>query len=648
MFWNSIFYPFPIIIFFFLGSLIAPSSKVYAESNAYISEIITQAENEKLWEKRAWKKLLFIPDRFFSSQPKSLMSDKNFFLSQEGKINPKLELIETLKAFAEETPKKPDENYLHPQCRFPARFHWLVEELEINPNKMHFQPCPELHKFIDYLDYEGVSLVFSNYVADGPGTLFGHTFLRLHRNKDYKNESAILDDVANFAALIPAERDWLFAIKGLAGGYPGKFAVVPYYIKIQEYNNFESRDLWEYKLNLSKKEIRLLELILWEVGWTYIDYYYLDDNCAYVILAVLEAAKPELKLTENIKIYAIPSDTVRVVNRTPNLVEQITYRASVFSRYITRLSVLNGQERKILKEIVENNNVKLTQSIFSECHNQCKTRIIDTALEYIDYKEKLVGSNDAIEYGDLRKQLLISRAQTGEKSEPLVDAPTSAPPNQGHDSALISVSYGSTFSGTWFTDIRWRPALHDFESQSNGYSDALGVGFLDTILRADYTNKKVYLKNFHLLEITSLPAQIPNINFLTWHFDSGYEYGFGFGDAATQERGYLQLGYGLALYELNNSLILYSILHCDLGYSSSTAGHIGPTLSIGMIQNISKYFKFIAKSEIAKRFHAEKSIDSIKYSLNLAAYANKNLEFQMNIINNNAMPEASFNIRYYF
>lgn len=249
-------------------------------------------------------------------------------------------------------PDQPKADYMHPQCRYAARFFWLVERLKIDSAQMPFQPCIELHKFINFLNYKGVSLVFSNYIADGPGSLFGHTFLRLHRNMEMMNDSALLDDIANFSAFVPAVKSWLYPIKGLTGGYKGRFSVVPYYQKIQEYNNYESRDLWEYRLNLTEKEIRLLELVLWEVGWSYIDYYYLDDNCSYVMLSVLEAAKPELQLTNKLLIYAIPSDTIRVVTNTPNLVSSVHYRPSVLSRYIMRQSKLNKKENQNLKKLL--------------------------------------------------------------------------------------------------------------------------------------------------------------------------------------------------------------------------------------------------------------------------------------------------------
>ena len=72
----------------------------------------------------------------------------------------------------------------------------------------------------------------------------------------------LLDYTVNYAATADADSGLFFAVKGLVGAYPGQFATIPYYLKIQEYHNIENRDLWEFPLNLKPEEIdRLLEKV---------------------------------------------------------------------------------------------------------------------------------------------------------------------------------------------------------------------------------------------------------------------------------------------------------------------------------------------------------------------------------------------------
>ncbi|MES2616214.1 MAG: DUF4105 domain-containing protein [Bdellovibrionota bacterium] len=622
----------------------------FAQPNEYLNELIAKARSQQLWEKPAWKKILFIADKPLSLSSKSLLSDNSYFFASDGRKNPEHELIATLNAFFNPSILQPENRKMPAQCLYAARFYWLVNELGIDSSKIKFEPCSELHEFIDALHYTGVSLVFSNYFAASPGSLFGHTFLRLHRTSQMQTDSPLLDDIANYSASVPDAASLLYPIKGLAGGYKGIFALMPYYSKIQEYNNYESRDLWEYELNLSDSEIRMLEYVLWEVGWTYIDYYYLDDNCSYIMLSVLEAAKPELHLTDKLWLYAIPADTVRVIKREPHLVKNIHYRPSVLSRYLARLSVLNSQEKVILNQLVMNNksDSAYLSEIFKNCDQHCKTKVIDTALEFIDYKEKLVGSHNPVVYGNLRNNLLVMRAKEAVKSDVLVSKVYSSSPDKGHDSGLVSLNFGTDFHDNSFSDLRWRPALHGMEEDDLGYSDSLGIGFLDTIFRIDYKNRDVHLKNFHLLEISSLPAAVPNVRFLSWHFDTGAEYGFGFGDAQTQTREYLQLGLGSSFFFLDNHFLIYGLAHGDMGYSHDFGFHMGPSFTFGSMARISPYFKLIAKSEIANRYNFKTSIDSIKTSVTLASYFSNQFEGRLVFADNENVKEMSMGIQYYF
>jgi hypothetical protein len=73
---------------------------------------------------------------------------------------------------------------------------------------------------------------------------------------------------------------------------------MPYYLKVREYSDLENRDIWEYELNLTPEEIDRLLMHAWELGPIHFDYYFFDENCAYHLLGLLEAARPDLTLTE--------------------------------------------------------------------------------------------------------------------------------------------------------------------------------------------------------------------------------------------------------------------------------------------------------------------------------------------------------------
>lgn len=63
---------------------------------------------------------------------------------------------------------------------------------------------------------------------------------------------------------------------------------------------------------------------------------------------------------------------------------------------------------------------------------------------------------------------------------------------------------------------------------------------------------------------------------------------------------------------------------------------------------LSPRFKVVAKSEFAKRFNQERSIDSMEYSVALFSYLTQNSEIQMNLLNKQGIGEISLGFRYYF
>ncbi|MDR3578435.1 MAG: DUF4105 domain-containing protein [Oryzomonas sp.] len=118
----------------------------------------------------------------------------------------------------------------------------------------------------------------------------------------------------NYAANTREERGVKFAFKGLFGGYQGRFSIAPYYAAVKTYGDIENRDIWEYDQNLTPEEIGQLLRHVWEMRSAWFDYYFLDENCSYHLLSLLETARPGLRLTDRFPWWAIPSETVRAVS----------------------------------------------------------------------------------------------------------------------------------------------------------------------------------------------------------------------------------------------------------------------------------------------------------------------------------------------
>lgn len=274
-----------------------------------------QASIKQLASKPTWLALLHYKQEVLSGDFLSQSDDSAFFLSERGKTDPKAELLANLNAFLSPPQDK------HPQCLFPARWHWLKQQLAIEDNAYDVI-CPKLNSWLQRAASDQLTLVFPAMFLNNPGSMFGHTFLRF----DNSQKSTLLSYALNYAAKVdPADGFLSYAYNGLFGGYHGVFATRPYYETVQLYSDTENRDIWEYQLDYSIDEITQLLRHVWEVTDIKFDYYFLNENCSYRLLSLLDAVKPEAKLSsiKNFPVYAIPVDTVRVLDDAGLISERI-------------------------------------------------------------------------------------------------------------------------------------------------------------------------------------------------------------------------------------------------------------------------------------------------------------------------------------
>jgi len=584
-------------VFFPLPLLASANASEGAGDPAYLAQVLNRVDSEKIFERTAWHRLLFIRKEWIGG-PKGMFDDPAFYLAgPAGKTDPRLEMIGSLKAFfAPEIMQVGKEQARHPQCVFPARWSWLKKNLNLDTARFPERPCPEVARFLKFADYERVSLVFSNYFADNPGSLFGHTLLRLHRREEAKSEVGLLDDAANFSAMVPVMNPLTYPFQGLFGFFQGRFALLPYSQKIQEYNNYESRDLWEYDLKLTAEEIQALSALIWEVGHFHLNYYYLDENCSFIILALLEAVRPSLELTDHFHLYAIPADTVKAVTRTPGLVGAISYKASAQSRFLERAHALNPEESALFLKIAGRFEASYDAKAFDEtvasCDDGCRVRLYDALIEFIDFKEKKISIKELKHFVDLRRAVLVKRAQIHERSPALVFRPDGARPDLGHLSAFWEIQTGWTDRGLNRSDLRWRPALHDLNSSSIGYTNQLEIQVMDTVLRWDQERGHAFLQRFSLLELTSLGHPDLALNPASWHFELAYA-----NDSTGGElfgRTYLETALGRAFFI--DRLVVYGMINLTAGYSEDPGlfWHFGLGPRLGAVWNLSERFIWTA------------------------------------------------------
>lgn len=567
-----------------LIGLVVATSGVMGADQPMAADFKKRARELKLSQKRAWQKMLLMPDRWFGRE-KSLVDDRRFFLSPDGRGDPAVELDATLDALVQPAAYRSPGLEHHPRCIFTARYAWLQKALGVTDEQLPAVSCPEYQTFRQNANYQKISLVFSHYYLNNPASMFGHTFLRFHKPAK-EGEDGVLDDLLNFSAMIPDPDDWLYPFKGMAGGYDGKFALMPYYLKLQEYSNYESRDLWEFELNFTREQLDFVPALVWEWGWFSIDYYYLDDNCSTVLLSALEAIDSDLRLTRDVGVYMTPGDTLNTVMRQRGLVKGDQYRPSILSRYVYRVRQLKGAgERTTLAKLVKRRNGKI-DDLWEGCDEGCEARILDTALDFVDYSEQIAGSNQALMYKDLRGAMLSRRAKLKVKPATFEqEKPLSGSPGQAHASAWVAAGAGLRQNGEDFTELHLRPALHDWvAAQRRGFSAGTELGLLDTRMRVDQKHRRGYLESLGIVNLLSLPPAYYLIQKNAWQFRLGYEKFSAYHDKnSIHQKWGVVYGVGQA-WAFGDGFLGYGLINADAGWDKTDKNRfsLDPRFSLGL------------------------------------------------------------------
>ena len=294
---------------------------------------------------KKWLRLLHYKSYWFRGH-RSSISDPGFFFSPDGAKDPYAELLASVKAFRERSQNTISRIPQPLACAFPARFRFLNEELNLG---LKMPDCKSWDEFLGrFHGHDSVTLVFSTAFPNNPASMFGHSFLRINaKPRPGQEKLDLLDYGLGYAAQVPDdENNFLFIWFGLTGGYVGTFSSLPYYAKVAEYVNSESRDLWEYDLNFSKDETWWLLANAWEIEVNSSSpYYFFDENCSYAILTLLEVAKPDWDVSSYL-FHNIPGETIKRIVRTSGAVRSVKFRPSLFKKLTAYGERLASNERR--------------------------------------------------------------------------------------------------------------------------------------------------------------------------------------------------------------------------------------------------------------------------------------------------------------
>ena len=467
--------------------LLAAAFAASAARADYLHDLQASARTQRLAGERGWIKLLHYQRGIFGGWRSD--ADAKFFLSPDGAGDPAAELDADLAGFFSGDDA---------QCRFPARLAWLNARLHFDFARLKLASCPKFEEFFAKIAARSITVVFSSYFLSSPASAFGHTLLRFDKAEEplAGKHFELLDYGVNYSANVDTGNALVYGFKGLFGLFSGQFSAIPYFYKVREYNDFESRDLWEYDLSLAPEQVALVAAHVWELGATRFPYYYISRNCSYYVLAALEAAVPELDLLSHVGHVAVPADTVKALYTVPGLVRAVHYRPSIRSQFRRRVAGLSGPERAQVARLADEAWLTPEQ----------RARVLDAELDLVDlrYGKGLLLGADA-EAMKLKQALLERRSAVPVQSAELpADPPSLRSPDLGHGSMRAGAGGGGSSQTGGFATLDFRLALHDLLDPPAGYPELAKLEFLPMRFRYNFRARTLWLESAWLADVASV------------------------------------------------------------------------------------------------------------------------------------------------
>ncbi len=591
--------------FFFLIFLLffqfSPFFNCYGSSNASLETVLSGARQKRLWKQRQWQTLLHYSSQGVFGGVESYIDSESFFLSPSGKTSPQLELLASLRSFYAQ-PEQGKENE-HAQCLFPARFNWLQTRLDLTAAPQ--LSCTQQRKWLEQINVSGISLIFAESYLNNPASMFGHTFIRFNFRREDQSTDLLADTIGFAAQVDVGEKNILYGLKGLTGGFQGRFMLGPYSDQVQTYGYMENRDIWEYNLLFTGVELARMFDHLWELKNAKFDYYFLDENCSFHLLSLFEVARPSLLLTDNFFFWVLPVDTIKALAKHTGLIANVKYRPSPRTILETRATALSVAEIDSVKKLFDEREEMRSKSFMLDGVGK-NAKVLDAAIDYAHYLyQKSSGQDQRVgKSGDLSMDALLARrSRLAEDSHiPAVKIPENRP-DQSHGSKRFSMGVGLQEDDLYY-QLAFRPVLHDLFDSSAGFIPGAAINILDTVIRLQPARSKVELESVSLVDITSLPAQSVFVKPYSWQVGLGFfreDYGDN-GRALTGEM-YAALGHNVSFAD---SALIYAFLKSTLyiqnNFEESLGVGIGPEL--GLFLKISENWKIGFQADAEKIFQS--------------------------------------------
>ncbi|MEN8319252.1 DUF4105 domain-containing protein [Acinetobacter junii] len=588
----------------------------HASVETDIQNYLKIAEQKQLHQDITWQRLMYA-----DQSQKSEVAYDGYFYAKDGKNNLKNELEADVKALFINSAENQSI-----RCKFPARSRWLIQQLNIDIEKLPIVKCPEFDQWINQIKPHKATLIYATDFMGNPSSMFGHTLLRLDP-KDQKQLN-LVSYAVNYAATVSGEDNWSYAWKGLTGQYPGEYSLMPYYRKVKEYGDFESRDLWEYELNLTPEETRFLVEHIWEMQHVSFPYYFVSDNCAYRLLGLIDLVRPNLDLKKQFNYAAIPIETLKAVDQQ-DLVKEVVYRPALETQLLSQAKQHGTPLAKVAHQIAFQ-DVEKAQPLLEKFNQHDQAKILEMAYDdlYLQYISRQVDADFA--QPQLR-QLLAERSQIDVEKQRQEPERPKKQPVEGHHARNLSVNVGE-LQGQKFIELGHRQAYHDLIDPQGGYRLGTQLLFLDGNIQ--YRDDQLKLEHLDLLTVNSYNPIQPFKSPITWGFNLGWKQEAldqgNFSD--DQQHGVMnlnmQVGYSLADYDRRHLCYAQMQSHFQGGRSLDKGWRVGLGPTVGCMNKWTDNINSVVQIELP--YWADQSQWNLRVGSQLQYSLNSNNALRLN------------------
>ena len=424
------------------------------------------------------------------------INDASFFVSQNGSTDPQGEYNQ----FVEILQRPETLSYKETISRFPARSYFVLTELGMT-NRL--REIGLISNTENELNRREVSLIYASLSFKGLSSALGHAFLK---SFDPENPDSIGSKAIYFSANSNGQQGVGLIVKGLTGGYSGRVSAASYITYIKDYLDKENRDLYEYRISIKRKNLRLFDLHIHELSNLSIEYRFVDSNCVSQLVPLINILLNEDFFKVRTIYFESPSDVLIMLEKEGFIKKHRITR----SRYTLLCDVyrqMNSAEQKHLLRQIENENVDWSAVNVSDREKQF----------YVVYKSYQL-ENMAI----TDSQYIASVEKVGKLKQDAAEG------FEEHNTPTPKFKLISSFNIGYATDLKrsfYQIGVRPVSVQTIDSVGLLPIGcnfnLFNTQLRFNCEDLGASINRFDFVDVVNIPRSCALVERNTWMFYIG-------------------------------------------------------------------------------------------------------------------------------